>query len=366
MIECIDRIIVSGLAGVVGTEVARSLADAVVEDVEIVGVFRAASSYAAFVDAVGERPSARIEPLVCDLADPAACRAAAESLAPAERVIAVHAAADVGWHRPLDRMWGPNVLATRNFAELVRATGRTVRLVYVSSAYTRPFDWEYRNAYEETKAAGERLLREDFADLRPVVFSCSLVAGDTVTGRIARFHGLYPLMAVLERFRVPFLVGGRDKRVDVVPVDWVATELAELMARVDAGFDDEEPVEDVVASAGNAALVYPALVESLVGSLNRYRIERDERPLEPVAVLSFRQWRFLRRTIDAWDVKEIDRRSLGVFEHLLKHYGPYLEDDRVLGPVNVTLPAPDIASYLDPVVGYWLAYGPRAKASVLG
>jgi nucleoside-diphosphate-sugar epimerase len=363
MIVNADRILVSGLSGVVGSELTVQLTRVADPRVEIVGVFRAPSSFQAFVHAVGLDVAARVMPVFCDLSDAASIASAANGLRPVGRTLAVHAAADVSWTRPLQKMVGPNVEGARNFARLVRASGRSARLIYVSSAFTRTHDWEYRNAYEESKAMAERLLHDEFDDLRPVVFSCSLVAGRTNDGRIARFHGIYPLVNLVECYNVPFLVGGRETRVDLVPVDWVAHELGALLTRLDSA-GPECDVPDVIAAAGDDALRLPQLLVEFVAVLNARRLVRNCAPIEPMPVISTRQFRFLRRAADAWDVQGIDHRSLRVYERVLRHYGQYLEDDRVRAPVNVTRPAPHVTSYIGPLVDYWSSHDRRTPAPV--
>ena len=332
------RILLTGATGVVGSELVPRLRRMTSDDTEIVVLTRSGHSTG-------------VRTLACDLADPMSVAAAGRGLGRAGHTIAVHCAADVSWHRSRERLWPLNVEGTRSLAALVRATSHEARLVYVSSAYTSREVTSYRNAYEETKAAAEGILHDEFADLEPVTFSCSLVVGDAATGAIARFHGLYPLFHILERFAPPFLVGERDVRVDLVPVDWVADELAHLVGQVIRGAGRD----DVVASAGSAAPTFPVLVGLAVDALNRARQDgRDQ--IGEIPVLRPRQWRFLRRTIDAWEVgDQVERAPLAVMERLLRRYQPYLEDGRVRPPTNVTAPAPPIDSYLDAVVTYWLA-----------
>ena len=108
-----------------------------------------------------------------------------------------------------------------------------------------------------------------------------------------------------------------------------------------------------MAAAGDAAPTFPELVRLTVDALNRSR--PSGRPeLEVMPILRPRQWRFLRRTIDVWEVGDgVDRSSLAVMERLLPRYQPYLEDGRVRAPANVGRPAPSLDAYIDGVVAYW-------------
>lgn len=354
------RLLVTGIGGAVGSGLAEALA-ARGPWAEVVGVFSGERSRDAFWARAPEAVRARVRPVVRDLTDGPATLALARELAPARQTVVVHAAADVSWTASLKAARLGNVEVTRNVAELARALGADTRLVYVSSAYTATDGWEYRNTYEATKAEAERLLRDRYPDLDPVVFSCSLVVGHSRTGAIGRFHGIYPLLGLIERHEPPLLPGGRDRRIDIVPVDWVATELAALLERVASG----GPVADVVAASGAAAPRLQELVTGAVAALDRARAAAGRGPVRELTLVPFRRWEFLRRSLDAWQVRGIPMPDKALLDRLIGVYRPYFEDDRVLPPTGTTAPCPPWSSYLDAVVGHWFAQRagrPRALA----
>src|SRR2546421_8997824 len=348
------RIVVTGIGGAVGAELATRLVPLAAE-FEIIGVFRGARSRDAFLARAPEDVREAVRPLVCDLTDPAQVGAVAGSLPPAQSAVVVHAAANVSWTLSRDEAWRTNVEATRNAAELARRVAARSRLLYVSSAFTATQGWTYRNTYEESKAAAERMVRAQYPDLRPVVFSCSLVVGSSTTGAISRFHGIYPLLRLVERAEPPFLPGTRDLRIDIVPVDWVADELAGLISRTmpESAIDDVIP--DVVASAGGAAPLLPDLVALVVAALNRHRLAAGRLPLADIPVVPFRRWDFLRRSIDAWQVSAIKLPNRGELDLLLEVYRPYFSDDRGLAPGHVSRPAPAAPPELHAGVWDWRA-----------
>ncbi|MEU6357209.1 SDR family oxidoreductase [Streptomyces sp. NPDC047072] len=344
------RLLVTGIGGAVGGGLAEVVAQRGPWS-EVVGVFSGERSRDAFLATAPEAVRARIRPVVRDLADPRATAALARELAPAQRTVVVHAAANVSWTASLEAARLGNVEITRNVADLARALGVGTRLVYVSSAYTATDGWEYRNTYEATKAEAERLLRADYADLGPVVFACSLVVGHSRTGVIGRFHGIYPLLGLIERHEPPLLPGGRDRRIDIVPVDWVATELAALLERVLY----EGPVGDVVAAAGPAAPRLGELVTGAVAALDRARAAVGRAPVREVTLVPFRRWEFLRRSLDAWQVRGIPMPDKALLDRLIGVYRPYFEDDRVLPPSGTTTVCPPWPEYLDASVAHWFA-----------
>ncbi|MFJ2815282.1 SDR family oxidoreductase [Streptomyces sp. NPDC087294] len=354
------RLLVTGVGGAVGSGLADALA-AAPPWAEVVGVFSGQRSRDAFLARASQPVRARVRTVVRDLTDGPATLALARELGPAATTTVVHAAADVSWTSSLQAARRGNVEVTRNVAELARALGGGTRFVYVSSAYTAVEGWEYRNTYEATKAEAERLLRSDYADLRPVVFSCSLVVGHSRTGAISRFHGIYPLLGLIDRHEPPLLPGGRDRRIDIVPVDWVAAELAALLRRV----ADGDAVTDVVASSGPAAPRLADLLAGSVAALNRARAAADRAPVPELTLVPFRRWDFLRRSLDAWQVRGVAMPPRAFLDRLIGVYRPYFEDDRVLPPTGTVRACPPWTEFLDPAVGYWFARQPARPGTLL-
>jgi hypothetical protein len=313
-----DRLLVTGLGGAVGSELAPRLV-ALAGEVELVAVFASERSRARFL-ANGDPALMnvlRVE--VCDLSSDRDTHALAGRLPRVQHTLTVHAAINATVH------------ATRNVAELTRNTSERANFLHVSPA---------------GKTGAERMLRADFADLTPSVFSCSIVVGHSRTGVISRFHGLYSWLRLMDHHEIQVVPGGRDRRVDIVPVDWVADELAGLIGDLLAG---GEP-RDVVASAGPAALLLPELIARVGEALNDERRNDGRKPLREISVLGFRQWDFLRRSIDS---RGVAMPAARVLDFAIGAYRPYLADDRVLAPVGTVQPLPAASTYLDQVVSYW-------------
>jgi nucleoside-diphosphate-sugar epimerase len=351
------RILVTGISGAVGSELAEALASRR-PDAELTGVFSCARSRDDFLLRASRHVAAAVRPVVCDLTDAAATAALPGQLGPTERMVVVHAAANVSWTASPEAAWRANVTATANVAAAARVLGGS-RFLLVSSAYTAADGWEYRNVYEETKAAAERMLRADYPDLRPAVFSCSLVVGHSQAGTISRFHGIYPLLGLLERHQPPFLPGDRDRRIDIVPVDWVAAELSGMAGRM-LGRD---PVPDVVAAAGTGAPKLCELVVAVIGELNRNRRAQGRAELADIPLVPFRRWDFLRRSVDAWKITEIRMPNQQFLRRLVGVYRPYFENARVRPPEGVSEPPPPWEQYIGPVIDRWLAEHPGRPAS---
>jgi thioester reductase-like protein len=160
-----------------------------------------------------------------------------------------HCAASLSFEQEdRDEIFRMNVDGTRHLIDLVKQT-RTRRLQHVSTAYvagnrTDATESEihvgqiFRNAYEESKCRAELLIAEEHrkGSIVATVYRPSIVIGDSKTGRITHFHGVYAfiraLWAALERLRrrtpdvdvvhLPLRVlGVETQTLNFVPIDYV-------------------------------------------------------------------------------------------------------------------------------------------------
>lgn len=354
------KVLLSGASGTVGIPLAAAL---LAHDAELrlICVLRSAKARAALEESLSPALRRRVEFIEADLSDDAAIDAAIASMGALATddtpTVGVHLAADVSWDKSCEEMQQLNVQGTQNFARLLLAASTRPHMVYVSTAYTQTHDWDYRNGYEESKAMAERSLREGFGAHLPIsTFSCSLVVGDSRTGEIARFNGLYPLIKFLATFNPPFLVGNKDGLLDIVPVDWVVAELHAMVLRCAAG----DTPRECVASAGSQRVRYETAVRLIEERIAHARRRHGLPALAPVPILRDRQWGFLKRALAAWQPPGISRSDFRYFERLLRVYGIYASSDRVRPPLHVREPSPDPLGFLPGVVDHWIACHPRA------
>jgi nucleoside-diphosphate-sugar epimerase len=157
-----------------------------------------------------------------------------------------------------DEIFRMNVEGARNVVEVVKRTpGR--RLHHVSTAYVagiRDVALEseinvgqtFRNPYEASKCQAEQLIDEARVSgtIVPTIYRPSVVIGDSRTGRVTHFHGVYAfirgLWSTLERMRrknpsngtihlalrVP---GSGMTTLNFVPIDYVVNGMVEIGGR---------------------------------------------------------------------------------------------------------------------------------------
>jgi len=142
-----------------------------------------------------------------------------------------------------------NVVGTRRVVEFVGQCTRLRKFNYVSTCYvsgTLQGDIQedalreppgFRNEYERTKYAAEKIVRDRMGSIPTTIFRPSVVVGDSQTGQTDKFDGPYVLIDFFKRThrwlpRIPNL-GLNNTYFNSVPVDFVTTVMR------DVGFSDE-------------------------------------------------------------------------------------------------------------------------------
>jgi thioester reductase-like protein len=174
-----------------------------------------------------------------------------------------HCAASLSFQQEdRDEIFRMNVDGTRHLLELVKQTP-IQRLHHVSTAYVagnRPdvsleteinVGQSFKNPYEESKCRAELLISDEIRRRAIVasVYRPSIVIGDSRSGRVTHFHGVYAfiraLWAALERLRrkvpegglVHFplrVLGAEAQTLNFVPIDYVVDAMLAISQRPDS------------------------------------------------------------------------------------------------------------------------------------
>jgi nucleoside-diphosphate-sugar epimerase len=244
----------------------------------------------------------------------------------------IHMAADVRWNLSLKDAVRVNTLGTWGLLRLLaRAAPGVRRFVYVSTVFAeapsrcqhcRPFlrarGRSFNNSYEVSKWAAEKCVRN--GTLPWTIVRPSLIVGDSTSGRIARYNGIYHLLPLLVRGRLPFLLGDPGGFLDVVPVDVAAR------AVVDALYERDMDGKVVVASSGNRAPTVHEVVDASVRSVNEFRRSHGGGPIESPAYISCERYRRLLYPLMESQLLPGQRRFL----QMLDLFHPYLGLSRPL------------------------------------
>lgn len=167
-----------------------------------------------------------------------------------DRLHIIHGAAEVRFDLAWEAMHLQNVVGTRHvlaLAERLSREGRLVRFDHVSTAFIagdrdglaletetdvgqRP-----RNAYERSKLEAEIEVKRSLDRGIPItVHRPSIIVGDSRTGRASTFKVLYWPLKVYARGRFRTVFGRPDCTIDIVPVDYVAAAIVELLSTNEA------------------------------------------------------------------------------------------------------------------------------------
>lgn len=140
-------------------------------------------------------------------------------------------------------LYRTNVEGTRNVVELAKEMRRLKRLVHVSSCYVSgdrsgvimedelEAGQNFRSTYERSKFRAEKIVRTAMDDLPITVVRPSIVIGDSATGEIDRFDGIYGMgiLMVTSPVAIPLpLPGAANAPLHVVPVDFVTRAMMSL------------------------------------------------------------------------------------------------------------------------------------------
>jgi thioester reductase-like protein len=344
-----DRIVFTGASGAVGAHLVRDLAAAHPE-AEIICIVRGESAATRLARAVGEDLLERLEVATADLTSAEAMESLTERTAPAGRVLAIHCAADVSWTKS-ERLLAPiNVGGTECFAEYVRRTSvQRPCLVMLSTAFLSD-EGAHRNAYEKTKLTAENLLLDGYArDVDLLIVRCSLIVGASSNGHVSRFNGLYPLVRLVALAEVPCVVADRRYKIDVVPVDFVASE---IRTGIEQCVASGSPLRIVAAAGDEKSIDIGVLVREIQARTNRMRQRHGLDDAPSVSVISRRQYDFLMRASETWDMgsrfEKVEQISA-----LMEGYIAHGESGRAIEPLTISPPL-FASDYLDNVIDYWL------------
>ncbi|MFD9568466.1 NAD-dependent epimerase/dehydratase family protein [Streptomyces sp. NPDC059982] len=256
----------------------------------------------------------------------------------------VHCAGDTRWSLPAPRAEAANVGPLK---ALLAATGPTTHFVHLSSSYATGLRGDtvseapedYRNSYEWSKAAAERLVHalRDSAD----IVRFPIVMGARADGFLDRYSGFFWLPSSMCSGAVPALVAEEKGVMDMVSTDDVAAHVVRLLA-------DGPPAGRrlTVLGRGDRAQRVDETFDTVRDALNSWRAEHGVPALEPLPYVAPEQWnRFYRPFAE----EHLDRGQLTRIT-ALRAYQDYLS---VTEPFEVTDRVPDTALLLHRSIRRW-------------
>jgi nucleoside-diphosphate-sugar epimerase len=299
----------------------------------------------------------RVQELRCDLTAEGWTRDLPTDLASSVTDI-LHMAADVRWNVSQEDALATNTRACAQLADWARDDCvRLERFCYVSTAYVEApshlqgtpgfIEHEgrfYNNSYEYSKSLGEREVLA--RGLPTVIVRPSLIVGDSCTGTIGSFNGIYTLLRFASQGLVPIVAGRRDSFVDVVTLDTVVE--AVLSAVSDPSLPDGQVIWAI--SGGEAPRVGD-VIEAAITGLNAFRRERGASDIETPTLVPYDTYRRLHRP---WFEQQASPIQMRMMEYI-DVFTPYFSVTDTFRPdaAHLVVQSPDWRRVFPHAVAYW-------------
>lgn len=299
----------------------------------------------------------RVEKLYCDLLSEEWTRPLSGRRAETFTGV-LHMAADVRWNLPTQDALNMNAEVSARLAQWASARCPNLqRFCYVSTAYAEApsylkstpgfFEHEgraFNNSYEYSKCMGER---EILARALPcVIVRPSLIVGDSQTGEIGSFNGLYTLLRLVAQGLLPIVAGNRRAYVDIVTLDTVIEAIHLAFAR------RSEPAGRVIwAISGDNPPKVEDLLDVCMQGLNGFRRSRSAAIVEAPVIVAYETFRRLYKPMFLQQASPIQKKMM----EYIDVYTPYFSMTSVFRPAadHTVVRSPDWSSSLPKVVERW-------------
>jgi len=267
----------------------------------------------------------------------------------------IHSAATVRFDHSLDEARRMNVEGTRHVLDFAARAPGLRSFAYVGTAYVAgrrtgliaenelDVGQGFRNTYEQTKSEAESLVRSRFGSLPCVVLRPSIIVGDSRTGVTSSFKMMYWPLKIYARRLWRTVPGYPDAVLDIVPVDFVASAVAQL------AFDDAAHGSTLHLCAGPRGAATIAQIAARAAEYFHGRAPRYVNPgiffatVRPLLFLAL--WGRKRRVL-------IDGRAYRDYFSMRLQFDT-ANAERLLGPAGIA--PPPVMAYLDRLFEYCVA-----------
>ncbi len=209
---------------------------------------------------------------------------------------------------------------------------------------------DYRNPYEWSKAACERLIHERPTPSTIVRFPT--VFGRRTDGRIERISNFYKLFPALAGGLLPAIIGLPNALLDMVPVDDIAARIASLVR----GPRPDETTT-IALGRGSEAPRVSAVIDHVFEALSAWRDERGVPPLEQPPLLAPERWHRFFLPFAREHLSPLQLRTIDVFGGFTAYFS-------ILEPFPVTDVVDDVVPVIERCVRWWADTDPKRAAAI--
>ena len=267
----------------------------------------------------------------------------------------IHSAATVRFDHSLEEARHMNVEGTRHLLDFAASLPQLRSFSYVGTAYVAGLrtgliregeldtSHGYRNTYEQTKAEAEALVRSRSGSLPVIILRPSIIVGDSRTGVTSSFKMMYWPLKIYARRLWRTVPGYPDAVLDIVPVNFVTSAVAQL------AFDPNAIGGTFHLCAGPRG---SAAIQQIAKRAMEYFQGREPRYVDPKfffaairPLLFLTLWGRKRRVL-------VDGRAYRDYFSMRMQFDT-TNADRLLGPAGIC--PPPVMDYLDRLFHYCVA-----------
>lgn len=206
----------------------------------------------------------------------------------------IHMAACVKWNQSPEFAMNQNVNATKNLLSYFQHQARKPHFIYVSTAFVDQIarqhqnltdsadnisdDANFNNTYELSKYQAEQEVSA--SSLPWTILRPSIIIGHSKNGAISGFNGMYQLLKIYLSGKLPFMIGNKNSRLDLCPVDEVSAALKLILST-------KLPKETVYyASSGQHAVDLGSLMTMAHKAIEQRQLSFGIAPMKPIPLIS--------------------------------------------------------------------------------
>lgn len=259
----------------------------------------------------------------------------------------VHLAADTTFSRPLDQARRVNRDGTRHLLEITAQCPHVTRFALVSTAFVagRRTGRVYENAadptsgwvnaYEQSKAEAEALVRESRRDF--VILRSSTVACDDTRGGVTQRNAVHRALRLFHDGLAAMIPGVAATELDAVPADYVVNGVTQIALR--QGVDGQT----VHLCAGAGSMPIDELLDDSYARWAR-DVSWRKRGIARPTLADLETWELFARTVEETGHPRL-RRVTQALSHFLPQLGLPKQFDTSRADALLGAPAPPVREY---------------------
>jgi long-chain acyl-CoA synthetase len=200
------------------------------------------------------------------------------------------------------------------------------------------------NIYEQTKWEAERYLQTFSKDFNLKIFRPSIIAGDSIMGRINDFNVLYLPLRLILSGKIRYLPCRADTPLDIIPLDYAAEAIRHIFF---SGKQNENLIYNIVSGSGREATV-EEVVHAAISYCRRIRPELTIPGVKYISALAVGS-----RVLKNFKYLERSQRLMQAYMPYLSRKRHFLNDNTIRALEGSSLTVPPLGAYFENLMEYF-------------